>query len=201
MDFERDRVEIVTRPTNDISSSTSVNVQNIPAVTVNSGTITTVSTLTGGAAAEDAATTSNPIIVGGVVRAAIPPVTFIAGDAVRDTMTTGGAKLIMPYAVPEAYWNFTGALTTTSDVVVQTAAGTTLKRHVTWLQATNTGASAVDVLLRDGTTTRLQITIPAAQSVEFALPTGIVLTANTALNVALSAVGTVRVNLLGFTAP
>lgn len=83
----------------------------------------------------------------------------------------------------------------------QTAAGAGLKRHPTWIQATNTGGTAVDVLLRDGTTTRLQITIPAGQSVDSALPTGIPLTANTALNVALSAAGTVRVNLLGYTAP
>jgi hypothetical protein len=120
---------------------------------------------------------------------------------VADVITTlVGAQITKPYAIPEAEWSFTGALTTTSDVVVQTAAGAGLKRHVTWLQATNTGASALDVLIRDGTTTRLQFTIPAGQSVTFALPTGIPLTANTALNVQLSAVGTVRFNALGYTA-
>lgn len=89
----------------------------------------------------------------------------------------------------------------TGECYFRDEAGAGLKRHVTMLQATNTGGAAVDVLLRDGTTTRIQITVPAGQSVEFPLPTGIPTTANTALNVALSAAGTVRVNLLGYTAP
>jgi hypothetical protein len=123
------------------------------------------------------------------------------GDTADYISTLVGAQIVKPYAIPEAEWSYTGALTTTSDVAAQTAAGAGLKRFPTWIQATNTGAAAVDVLLRDGTTTRLQITIPAGQSVDSALPTSIPLTANTALNVALSAVGTVRVNLLGYTAP
>jgi hypothetical protein len=123
------------------------------------------------------------------------------GDNVAWLATMIGAGIVKPYALSEAEWSFTSALTTTSDVVAQAAAGAGLKRHVTWMQATNTGASAVDVLLRDATTTRLQVTVPAGQSVEFSLPTGVPLTANAALNVALSAAGTVRVNLLGYTAP
>lgn len=143
----------------------------------------------------------NPVTVG--VRASNANITAMsaAGDNVALLGTMIGAAVVKPYALSEAEWAYTGALTTTSDVAAQTAAGAGLKRHVTWMQATNTGASAVDVLLRDATTTRLQITVPAGQSVEFALPTGIPLTANAALNVALSATGTVRVNLLGYTAP
>lgn len=203
-DFERLRVEALARPGSDAAAAMPVAVQNTPPVTVSSGTITTVSTvsaLTGGGAAEDAAAGANPVVVGGVVSAAIPGTTFAAGDAIRDRHTLGGAKLVKPYAVPEAEWAFTAALTATTDVAVQTAAGAGLKRHPTLIQATNTGAAAVDVLLRDGTTTRLQITVPAGQSVYMPLPTGIPLTANTALNVALSAAGTVRFNALGYTAP
>jgi hypothetical protein len=44
-DFERQRVEMLNRPTGDISGAAPVNVQNIPAVTVNSGTVTTVTTV------------------------------------------------------------------------------------------------------------------------------------------------------------
>jgi hypothetical protein len=123
------------------------------------------------------------------------------GDNVAWLGTMIGAGVIKPYALPEAEWAFTGALTATADTAVQAAAGAGLKRHVTLMQATNTGASAVDVLLRDGTTTRIQVTIPAGQSVFMPLPTGIPVTANTALNVALSAAGTVRFNALGYTAP
>jgi hypothetical protein len=155
--------------------------------------------ISGGQAAHDAAISGNPVRVG--ARALTANYTGVAtGDTADLISTLFGVQITKPYSIPEAEWSFTGALTTTSDVAVQTAAGAGLKRHVTWLQATNTGASAVDVLLRDGTTTRLQVTIPAGQSVTFALPTGIPLTANTALNVQLSAVGTVRFNALGYTA-
>jgi hypothetical protein len=45
-DYERERVEMLARPTGDISGAAPVTVQNVPAVTVSSGTITTVSTVT-----------------------------------------------------------------------------------------------------------------------------------------------------------
>jgi hypothetical protein len=193
-DYERQRVEMLARAGGDMSAAAPVTIQNVPA-------ISTLTTLTGGAAAEDAPTTANPHIIGGVVRTSLVPTTLVAGDAMRATMTAGGAAVVKPYAVPEIEWSFTGALTTTSDVPVQTAGGAGLKRHVTAIQVTNTGASAVDVIVKDGTTARIQVTIPAGQSVPLPLPTGIPLTANTALNVALSAAGTVRFNALGYTAP
>jgi hypothetical protein len=43
-DYERERVEMLARPSGDISSAAPVNVQNSPAVTVSSGTVTTVTT-------------------------------------------------------------------------------------------------------------------------------------------------------------
>lgn len=45
-DYLRERVEVMPRPSGDISSAISVAVQNSPAVTVSSGTITTVTTVT-----------------------------------------------------------------------------------------------------------------------------------------------------------
>lgn len=204
-DFERARFESTPRPTGDQSGVMPVNVQNTPAVTVSSGTVTTVTTvgtvttLSNGQAAHDAVIAGSPHRTAG--RAVTANYTAVAGGDTADFITTTvGAQVMKPYAIPEAEWSTTLALTAVTDVAVQTAAGAGLKRHVTWMQATNTGASAVDVLLRDGTTTRLQVTIPAGQSEQFALPTSIPLTANTALNVQLSAVGTVRFNALGYTA-
>jgi hypothetical protein len=45
-DYERQRVEVLARPTGDISGAVPVNVQNVPAVTVSSGTITAVTAIT-----------------------------------------------------------------------------------------------------------------------------------------------------------
>jgi hypothetical protein len=45
-DFERERVEMMARPSGDIANAVPVAVNNVPAVTVSSGTVTTVSTVT-----------------------------------------------------------------------------------------------------------------------------------------------------------
>jgi len=101
-DFDRLRIETLNRPTNDVAGAMPVQVANVPAVTVSSGTITTVTTVTtvgavtGGGAAEDAAAGTNPVLVGGVVRTARAPVTLVAGDAARATMTTEGSMTVQP---------------------------------------------------------------------------------------------------------
>ncbi len=192
-DYERLRVEALGRPTSDAGSAMPVTVQNAPSITLTSTTVA-------GTVAVDSAI-GNPVTAG--VRASNANIAAMsaAGDNVALLGTMIGAGIVKPYALPEAEWAYTGALTAASDVQVQAAAGAGIKRHVTLLQATNTGASAVDVILKDGTTARIQVTIPAGQSVVLPLPTGIPTTANAILNVALSAVGTVRVNILGYTAP
>lgn len=193
------RLDATPRPSGDNASALPVTVQNTVPVS-GSVTATVASTAVAGTVANDGAA-GNPVTTGYVARNANPTAVNAAGDAVNSLATLIGAAIVKPYAIPEAEWAFTAALTTTSDVAVQAAAGLGIKRHLTWVQATNTGASAVDVLLRDATTTRLQFTVPAGQSVEFSLPTGIPTTANAILNVALSAAGTVRFNALGYTAP
>lgn len=198
-DYERLRVEALARPTSDAASAFPVAVQNTVPV---SGTVTATvaSTTVAGTAAVDAAI-GNPVTAGLRASNANIAAMSAAGDNVALLGTMIGAGIFKPYCLPEAEWQFTGALTATTDVQVQAAAGAGIRRHVTLLQATNTGAAAVDVLLRDATTTRLQVTVPAGQSVVMPLPTGITTTANAILNVALSAAGTVRVNILGYTAP
>jgi hypothetical protein len=172
----------------------------LPVNMINSPAVTLTSTTIAGTAAIDSAF-PNPVGQGFRVANANPAAMSAAGDIVGALATMIGALISKPYALPEAEWTYSNVLTTTSDVVAQTAAGAGLRRHVTWIGASNTGASAVDVIVKDGANTRLQITVPAGQFVQFALPTGILSTANTVLNVALSAAGTVRVNLLGYTAP
>ena len=191
--YERLRVEGLARPASDAAAALPVTVQNTVATTM-------TSTNVAGTVAVDAAI-GNPVTIG--LRASNANITAMSatGDSVAQLGTMIGAAIVKPYALPEAEWAFTSALTATTDVAIRAAAGAGLKNHVTWVQATNTGASAVGVLLRDGTTTRLNITIPAGASEEFSLPTGIPLTANTALNVQLSAAGTVQFNALGYTAP
>jgi hypothetical protein len=199
-DYERLRVEALARPSGDTSAAMPVVLQGGTTAVTGSVTATLTSTTVAGTTAADAAV-PNPIAIGGRAANVNPAAVSAAGDLVHTLHTMLGAKVQKPYAIPEAEWAATLALTAITDVAVQAAAGAGLKRHVTLIQATNTGASAVNVLLRDGTTTRLTVAVPAGQSVVLPLPTGIPLTANTALNVQLSAVGTVQFNALGYTAP
>lgn len=201
IDFTRQRVEMLARPIGDESAAAPVRIQNTPAVTIGSGTITTVSTvsaLTGGGAAEDAAAGLNPLVTGGVVRTATTPTTLVAGDAVRDTHASSGAKVTKPYAVPEAGWNASLALTTTTAQALAVAAGAGLKRHITAAQVINTG-TAVDLIILDGATERWRLPLPQNVPVPLEFPTELLTTVNTALNANLSAVGTVRINAQGYT--
>jgi hypothetical protein len=91
-DFERVRVEALPRPASDAASAFPVAVQG-GSVSVGGGTIA-VTQVNGGPSAEDAGASANPLITGGVVRTIAAPATLVGGDAVRDTMTTAGAKTI-----------------------------------------------------------------------------------------------------------
>jgi hypothetical protein len=143
----------------------------------------------------------NPVSTGG--RASNTNITAMstAGNLVAQLMTMIGVSVVKPYCLPEMAWQYTGALTATTDVVAMAAAGVGIKNHVTSIQVTNTGSSVNNLNIKDGANVRLTIAVPAGQSIVFPVESGIVLTPNTALNVSLSASGTMQVNILGYQAP
>lgn len=163
------------------------------------GTVT-VSGSVAGTVAVDAAI-GNPVTAG--LRASNANITAMsaAGDSVGWMGTMIGAGIVKPYALPEAGFNASLALTTTTAVAIQAAGAAGIKRHLTALQAINTGGGAVDLIILDGTTERWRLTLPVNVPVAFEFPTEITTTAATALNANLSAAGTVRANFQGYTAP
>jgi len=191
LDFERQRVELLPRPTGDLAAAVPVNMLG--------GVITSGTVAAAGTVAVDTAI-GNPVTAG--LRASNVNITAMsaAGDNVGWMGTMIGAGIVKPYALPEAGWNASLALTTTTAAAIQAAAGTGLKRHLTALQAINTG-TAVDLIILDGTTERWRLTLPQNVPVSIEFPTEIVTTANAALNANLSAAGTVRANFQGYTAP
>jgi hypothetical protein len=74
VDFDRQRIEIMPRPQGDISEAASVNVQNVPAVTVNSGALTSVATVS----AVTSANLGIPGIIADVASAALTTTTTTA---------------------------------------------------------------------------------------------------------------------------
>jgi hypothetical protein len=80
-DFERQRVEMLARPAGDISAAAPVTVQNSPAVTISSGTVTTVSTVT---SATTVGTVTNQTNMGGQpATEQIPSLMRLGADSLR----------------------------------------------------------------------------------------------------------------------
>lgn len=152
----------------------------------------------GALGAEDAAAVGNAMRVGGRVRTA-PLTTLVANDAADLMMDPAGAAVVKAHAPNGAVWNASVALTTTTPAVVQGAAGAGLHRRITALQAINTGAAVVDLILLDGVTERWRLPLPINVPVSVPMELPLITTANTALNANLSAAGTVRLNAQGYT--
>lgn len=181
-------------------------------VSVSSGTITTVTTLTGGNAAEDAATTANPLIAGGVVRTATSPTTLIAGDAARATMTSSAALVMYPYAVPEISWVYAaaagGILNTTTAVTIKAAAAAGIRNYISNIQVMSEAlTTATELAIRDGAagTVLWRIKIPTtgmpASQFDFAVPLrGTAATLLEVVTLTASVAGAVYFNAQGFTA-
>ena len=164
-------------------------------VLIGSGTVAAAGTV-----AVDAAI-GNPVTAGLRASNANIAAMSAAGDSVGWLGTMIGAGIVKPYALPEAGFNASLALTSTTAAAIQTAGAAGIKRHLTAVQAINTGAAAVDLIILDGTTERWRLPLPVNIPVAFAFPTEIVTTTATALNANLSAAGTVRANFQGYTAP
>jgi hypothetical protein len=154
-----------------------------------------------GAAAHDAAVSGNPLLLAAEARASNPAAVSAGGDTVRLIATMIGALVVKQHALQEATWNNSVSVTSTTDVPLQSAAGAGLRRHLVGLYAINTGAAAVTLNLRDGTTTRLPLLLPPNIPVPLDLAGLMTVSANTVLNLNLSATGTVTVTAWGYTAP
>lgn len=108
------------------------------------------------------------------------------------------SQVVSQHTGPLGRLRNTQALTLTSDVVLFSAAGANRSNNVVDIQAINTGASAVDLIIKDGATVIWQFTLPVNVPVCLGFECPLRGTANTAINVALSAAGTVRLNATGF---
>lgn len=147
----------------------------------------------------------NPVAIGGRASSSNLTAMSASGDLVAMLMTMIGVPVVRPFSLPEADWSFTTALTTNADTVIQTAGGMGIKRYLTALQVQNTHASVATTLaIKDGTTTRHTIYLPASMSVpvDIEFPTPLQTSANATLQVACGTTGAnVLFNAQGYTAP
>jgi hypothetical protein len=210
--FSTFRQAAFTAPVLQVGQATAANLN----MTVGSGTVTTVSTVSttnGGPTAESAASANNPLQVGGVVvptSAATQNVTFVAADVGKLPLTTGAQAITKPYGTAETDWTYAaasgGISNTTTAVTIKTAAAASVRNYITGIQV-EAGAlgTATELAIRDGAagTVIWRIFIPTSGlTATFDFPTPLKGTANTLLEVVTltaTVTGAVYVNSQGYT--
>ena len=156
-----------------------VSVLNTPAVTVSSGTITTVTTtgtvttLANGQTAHSAASTGSPLRIAGRVTEttqATQDQTRVAGDADNLQTTTAGQLINKLFSTAEVDWHYSaaasGIVSSTTAVTIRAASGTAgIRSYITGIEIGAYGAgTATELAIRDGSagTVIWRMQIPAA---------------------------------------
>lgn len=155
----------------------------------------------GAIVAEDTASTANPIIVGGVVRTALPAATVVAGDAVRSTFSRSGQIVTKQNAPGDLDFYVNATVTTSAQTAIRAAQGTDIRQNVTAITYQSTTAVATTLTIQDGSTTLVTWSIPASMTEprQLIFPTPLRGTANTALNYLAGTTGAnVLLNVTGF---
>lgn len=166
-----------------------------------------------GSAAHSAASVGSPVRVGGRVQTAADT-TLVAGDATDIWMTTGGAQVIKPFAIPEMDWQYAaasgGILNTTTAVTVKAAAAAGIRNYITSIQVMSEAlGTATELAVRDGAAGtviwRTKIGtggITAGQTFVFESPLkGTAATLLEVVTLTASTTGAVYFNAQGYTAP
>lgn len=158
----------------------------------------TVTANVAGQAAHDAAVSGNPVRISGKAVNAMPAAVSANNDVADVITTMQGVQVVTNDSVSAQKLRASLALTATADVAIFAAQGANLRGILTDMQIINTG-TAVDLIIKDGATVIWQMTLP--QNVPIIIDgirSALQSTANTALNAALSAAGTVRLNAQGY---
>jgi hypothetical protein len=204
-DYERERVELLARPSGDIAASVPVVVQGgtLPAVTAAG---------VQGTQANNATTVPNPVLTSIVGVSANPA----AGTTARQQQAIGtllGVPITKPYSIPEAEWSYGaaagGILNTTTAVTIRAAGAAGIRNYITGIQVmSETLTTATELAIRDGAggtvLWRTKIPTTGLPSTQFEFPNPIKGTAATLLEVVTltaSGAGAVYFNAQGYAAP
>lgn len=155
----------------------------------------------GAIVAEDTASTANPLIVGGVVRTALPAATVVAGDAVRSTFSRSGQLVCKDFAPGDLDFIVNTTVTTNTQTAIRAAQGTDIRQNVTQITYQNTNATATTLTIQDASATLIAISVPASMTLaeQLTFPTPLRGTANAALNYTAGTTGaSILLNVTGF---
>jgi hypothetical protein len=204
-DYERERVELLARPSGDMGAAAPVVIQG--------GTIPVVTAAgVAGTTANNATTVPNPVLTSIVGVSANPA----AGTTARQQQAIGtliGVPVTKPYSIPEGEWSYgaaaAGILNTTTAVTIKTAAGAGIRNYITSIQVMSEAlTTATELAVRDGAggtvLWRTKIPTGGLPTAQFNFPSPIKGTANTLLEVVTitaSGAGAVYFNAQGYAAP
>jgi len=155
----------------------------------------------GAIVAEDTASTANPLIIGGVVRTALPAATVVAGDAVRSTFSRSGQLVCKQFAPGDLDFVVNTTVTTATQTAIRAAQGTDIRQNVTQITYQNTNATATTLTIQDASATLIAISVPASMTLaeQLTFPTPLRGTANAALNYTAGTTGaSILLNVTGF---
>lgn len=163
-------------------------------------TVSTVTTLTGGGVAHDSADSGNPHKIGAKATTAQSALTLVA-DADRTDLRAGidGIQLTRPHTNLEDIVSGNASNTDGSSTQCIAAQASGIKTYLTTIILTNTSSSNIYVEIKDGTTVKLTIPVPANGGAVVNLPVPLGGTAATAWNFdASAATTTLYCSMIGF---
>lgn len=157
-----------------------------------------------GNVAHDTAQSGNPVRTAGVGRTT--NYTAVADNDVANFVTTVvGAQIEKPYSIPELDWQVApAAIAVTTDQVMKAAGAAGIRNYMTAINMKNVGATATEVVVKDGATVIWRNYLPAnmVTADTFNFPTPLRGTAATAMNfAALTAGANIYMSAQGYQAP
>lgn len=164
-------------------------------------TCSTLTTLTGGGVASDGVDSGNPIKTGARAVATLSTATLVAAaDRVDNVADLDGALLVRDSAALGDLVSGTATNTDGASTQCIAAAGAGVKVYLTDITLSNTSATAVEVVIKDGTTAKWTFPVPAnTAGVTHQWKSPLAGTANTAWNFDGSAAATtVSCSMSGF---
>jgi len=152
-------------------------------------------------AAEDSAATTVPMLVGGIVRTALPAATVVAGDVVRATFSRSGQLVCKEFAPGDLDFAVSTTVTSNAQTAIRIAQGADIRQSVTSITFQNTNATATTLTIQDASATLVAFSVPASMTlpVQLDFPTPLRGSANAALNYTAGTTGSnILLTVTGF---
>lgn len=149
----------------------------------------------------DAVDSGAPLKTGGKAVAGLSNLTLVAAaDRTDASYGTDGALITRPHCGLEDIVSATGTATSSTSNTQALAAGAAgIKHYLTSVMVTNTSATDTEVVLKDGTTAKATLSVPANGGVNISFPVPLPGSAATAWNFACAdSVDSVVCSVIGF---